>query len=88
MQRFFVVARDTEDYGHQLTVFSRLEEAALVYEEAAYVVRNAPGEGATNDPTIVVAAALFVADAADEGLAKAMAADGRAFLMEREEWLE
>jgi hypothetical protein len=69
-----------------MAVFPGLEDATECYNEAAYVVRNAPGEGATDDLTIVTAAALFVADTSDHDLAKAMAADGRAFLMEQEEW--
>ncbi len=84
----FVVARNTEEYGRQMAVFSDLEDALMIYEEAAYVARNAPGEGATDDPTIVMAAGLFVADAADEESAKATVADGAAFLMEQEEWTE
>lgn len=82
----FVVTRQVEGLHNQSAVFSDLGEATECYEEAAYVVRNAPGEGATDDLTIVAAAALFVAETSDHNLAKAMAADGRAFMMESEEW--
>ena len=71
-----------------MATFTSLGNATACYEEAAYVVRNAPGEGATDDLTIVTAAALFVADTSDPDLAKTLAADGRAFLMEQEEWQE
>ena len=69
-----------------MAVFDQLSDATSIYEEAAYVVRNAPGEGMSDDTTIVTGAALFVADAANEDLAKAMVDAGQAFLIEQEEW--
>lgn len=69
-----------------MVAFSWLDEALRVFEDAAYVVRSAPGESATNDPSIVTGAALFVVDAINEGSAKGLVTAGRAFLMEQEEW--
>lgn len=83
----YVVVREVESLRFESAVFTSLEEATECYEEAAYVVRNAPGEGAADDLTIVTAAALFAADTADPELAKAMTLDGRAFTMESEEWI-
>ncbi len=82
----FVVIREVEGIRTESLTLTDLDEAAECYEEAAYVVRNAPGEGATDDLTIITAAALFVSETLDHDLAKAMAADGRAFMMESEEW--
>jgi hypothetical protein len=82
----FVVMRQVEGLHAQSAVFTDLAKATECYEEAAYVVRNAPGEGATDDPTIVTSAALFAVDTESPEVAKAMAADGSAFMMESEEW--
>jgi hypothetical protein len=75
-----------EDSSPELAVFVSLDEAIECYEEAAYFVRNAPGESATDDLTVVTAAALFAVETTNADLAKAMANDGRATLMESEEW--
>ncbi len=82
----FVVMLQVEGLHTQSAVFTDLAEATEYYQQAAYVVRNAPGEGATDDFTIVTAAALFAADAEVSDAAKAMAEGGRAFMMELEEW--
>jgi hypothetical protein len=84
----FVVIRQVEGVRTESIVLTDLSAATEHYEGAAYVVRNAPGEGATDDLTIITAAALFAADTTDPDLAKAMATDSRAFLMESEEWPE
>lgn len=80
----FVVIRQVEGLRTESAVFTDLCKATECCEDAAYVVRNAPGEGATDDLTIVTAACLYVAETSSHDLAKAMAADGRAFLMESE----
>jgi hypothetical protein len=58
----FVVVREVEGLQDELAVFVSLDEATECYEEAAYVVRNAPGESATDDLTVVTAAALFAVE--------------------------
>jgi hypothetical protein len=81
----FVVIRDTVELGSQKAVFTRLNEATEVYEEAAYVCRNAPGEGATDDMTIVTEAFLYAVDTTDPVAALLMVADGRATILEHED---
>jgi hypothetical protein len=82
----FVAVRDTVEYGCQWAVFSDLDAATTAYEASAYIVRNAPGEGPDGDMTTVTAAALYAAPTADREVAQAMAEDGRAHLLEWEEW--
>jgi hypothetical protein len=60
-----------------------LASATECYDEAAYVVRNAPGEDPGDDPTIVTAALLYAAPTSDPDTASAMTEDGRAVLLER-----
>jgi hypothetical protein len=80
----YVVSREVEGSRIERVVFSDLETAAAWYEEAAYVVRNAPGEDPGDDPTIVTAAFLHVAQTLDPETAKVMAEDGRAELLQTE----
>jgi hypothetical protein len=82
----YVAVRDTEEYGRQWAIFTDLAEATAAYEASAYIVRNAPGEGPDGDLTIVTGAALYAAKTADLEEARAMTIDGRADLLEWEEW--
>jgi hypothetical protein len=84
--RLFVVVREVEGLRVEYAIFADLSEATQCYDEAVYVVRNAPGEGASDDLTIVTASALYAADTTDPELATAMAADGSVILLESEEW--
>jgi hypothetical protein len=99
IERLFVVMRTIGDdltepkqadlYKEPWTVavFSDLEEATKCYEENAYVVRNAPGEGSGDDMTIVTSCALYAIDTLDRGLAVTMIHEGQGLLLEGEEWL-
>jgi hypothetical protein len=67
--RLFVVIRaviqGNGESAHESVALTNLDEAVECFENAAYVVRNVPGEGSADDLTIVTAAALFVADTPD-----------------------
>ena len=84
--RLFVVARDTEQYGRQWAVFAGLKAATTAYEASAYIVRNAPGEGPDESLEIISGVALYVAPTFDADEARAVVIDGRADIMESEEW--
>ncbi len=80
----YVGVREIEGSRFERAIFADLGDATEVYEEAAYVVRNAPGEGATDNLTIVTQAFLYAADATAPDLAKSMSEDGHAILLESE----
>ena len=80
----FLVFREVEGSRSEWAIFTDLDGATECYDEAAYVVRNAPGEGPEDDPTIVTAASLYAAYTADPETALEMVSGGRAVLMESE----
>jgi hypothetical protein len=81
IDRLFIAVRDTAEYGRQYAFFTSLDEATDCYEDAAYVVRNAPGEGRSDDLTIISGAALYAAETSDRELARAMVDGGNALLL-------
>ncbi|WP_428487737.1 hypothetical protein [Rhodopila sp.] len=82
----FVVVREVEGLRNEFAVFANFEAATECYEDAAYVVRNAPGEGVADDLTIITACVLYAADTLDPDLAEALAARDEAIMIESEEW--
>jgi hypothetical protein len=80
----FIMLREIECARIECAAFVDLDEVTACYEEAAYIVRNAPGEDPEDDPAVVAGAVLYAADTQDPNFALEMVKDGRAVLMEIE----
>ena len=80
----YVLGKEIESERFEWTVFEDRARATECFDEAAYVVRNAPGDGPGDDPIIVTAAFLYAADTSVRSAAETMARSGRATLIAQE----